>query len=70
MWAALVLGILAIPLGGLIGAESGFDGPPVPRQQSLRRKALATAMMFTGAGLGIAAALGLYLAGRRKNRSA
>lgn len=62
------LGVLGIPFGAFYGAEGGHDGPPAPIEIASRRKAEGKAIMFVSGAVGVAAALALYLADRKRNR--
>jgi hypothetical protein len=63
---ALGLGGLAMPAAVIIGAEDG----PMPADQLYRKKALARGVLFTGGGVAVAAACGLYAISRTDRRRA
>lgn len=60
----IVAAIFAVPVGAFIGIESSFD-TPLPIEQTLNRKAIAKTVMFSAGGIGLAAAVGLYLVDRK-----
>lgn len=66
----VMLGIFAIPAGALIGADSPFDGAPIPMSELQSRRAVGKAVMFTGAGAAALAAFGAYAVDRVGRRRA
>jgi hypothetical protein len=70
LWALVVAGVLAIPAGAFYGADSPFDGAPIPMAELVHRRAVGKAVMFTGGGLAALAAFGLYGLDRARGRRA
>lgn len=60
LWALVVAGILAIPVGAFLGSDSPFDGAPIPMAELVQRRTVGKAVMFTGGGVAAAAAFVLY----------
>ncbi len=65
---SILLGIVGVPFGAFMGAESGHDGPPIPIEEAARRKTLGKTIMFTSGATGITAAFALYWIDRRNAR--
>lgn len=63
--ALIWLGVLALPFGAMVGADTPFEDGLRPMPDVLHRRAIGTAVIAGGASVAVMAAVALYILNRQ-----